>query len=263
MNFSTLFVGALTLKNESFVALRERSDVFLRGFVVLLFAAIVAGLFAALSGALGDISPQLTKDQVIQIANQSFESSYNGPPEMKAQFQAYPGEIASMIYELETLPPRAGQVARPIAAIINYVGNVLVTPFSWMWAGWMLFAGLLFQFSARLLGGRASINQMLGLTALAAAPQIFSSLTSLLNLLAARADVTALGSLASLLSFIIAIWSAAIYIKATSVAQNFSLARSVGAIALGYGILILVVIVGVLVFGVVVGGVIGTVARGG
>lgn len=261
MTFSTLFVGALTLKNETFVALRERSDVFLRGFVVLLFAAIVAGLFAALSGALGDISPQLTKDQVIQIANQSFENSYNGPPEMKAQFQAYPGEIASMIYELETLPPRAGEGARLIASIINYVGNVLATPFSWMWAGWMLFAGLLFQISARLLGGRASINQMLGLTALAAAPQIFSSLTSLLELFATLGNIPVLSNVNGLLGFLISLWSAVVYVKATSVAQNFSIGRAVGAIALGVGILVVVLLALVVVLGVLIGGFVGAVSR--
>ncbi len=259
MNFSELFVSALTLKTQTFVALRERSDVFLRGFVVLLCASLVAGLFIALDGTVREFLPPPSKEAIIRQAVGNFQNSYNGPPELQPVIESYIREGVSMVYELFGLPPRAGEGARPVAAVLNYIGNVLATPFSWTFAGWMLFAGLLFQFSSRLLGGRASINQMLGLTALAAAPQIFASLTSLLNLIATVGNAPLLSGVNGVLGFVLAIWSAVVYVKATSVAQNFSLARSVGAIALGIGILIGVMIIAVVFFAVVVGGVVGAV----
>lgn len=258
MNWQENFIGALTLRHETFVALRGRSDVFLRGFVVLLFAALVAGLFVALDGTVREFLPPPSKEQIMQQALGNFRNSYQGPAEFQPMIEAYIREGVSMVYEIMALPPRAGEGARPIAAVLNYIANVLATPFRWEWIGWTLFAGLLFQFSSRLLGGRAGMAQMLGLTALAAAPQIFTSLTSLLMLIGSLSGVGVLGGLSSLLGFLIAVWSAVIYIKATSVAQNFSMGRAVGAVVLGYGILILLFAVIVLIFGLVVGGVIGT-----
>lgn len=247
MNFTSLFIGALTLKHQTFVALRERSDVFWRGFLVLLVAALVAGVFGSLAGAFGKVAPQVSKEQVLAQANQIYDNSYTGPPELKEQFRPYATESASMIYELGLLPPRAGEGARPISAILDYAGNLLATPFSGGWTGWLLLAGLLFQFSARLLGGRASMAQMLGLTSLAAAPHIFAAVTALLDV------VGALSGINSLLSFVIGVWSAVIYVKATAVAQNFSIGRALGAIAIGLLIFVGVLIVGAFLVGLVVG----------
>lgn len=254
MSFSDLFVGAVTLNGRTYAHLRERSDVFYRGFLVLLFAGLVVGACASLSGSIRDLRPLTTKEQVLAQANQIFDNSFQGTPAMREQVRPYVTEIASMIFELESLPPRAGEGARPVAAVLDYVGSVLATPFSWAWTGWLLFAGLLFQFASRLLGGRASMAQMLGLTALAAAPQIFTALTSLLALIATAAGLSVLNGVNTLLGFLIAVWSAAVYIKATAVAQNFSIGRAVGAILIGYVILIGVFILGLILFAITVSG---------
>lgn len=261
MKFADLFMGALTLKHETFVTLRERSDVFLRGFVVLLVAALVAGAFASLGSFVGEFLPPPSKDQIMQQALNNFESSYTGPAALKPLIEAYIREGVSLVYELIGLPPRAGEGARPIAAILEYVGNVLATPFTWAWIGWTLFAGLLYQFTAYLLGGRASMAQTLGLTSLAAAPQIFSSLTALLSLIATRGNIGALDGLASLLGFGIVVWSAVIYVKALSVAQNISIARAVAAIALGYVLLFGVFIVVAILLGLMIGVTVNTLAQ--
>lgn len=254
MSFSDLFVGALTLNSRTYALLRERSDVFFRGFLVLVFAGLVVGACASLPGAIRDIRPLTSKEQVLAEANQIFDNSFPGPNAMREQVRPYVTEIASMVFELESLPPRAGEGARPVAAVLDYVGSILATPFSWAWTGWLLFAGLLFQFASRLLGGRASMGQMLGLTALAAAPQVFTALTSLLALIAMATGVGVLGGLNTLLGFLIAVWSAVVYIKATAVAQNFSTGRAVGAILIGYGILIGMFLLALIVFALVVAG---------
>lgn len=252
MRWQDNFVGALLLRQQTFSALRERSDVFLQGFIVLFVAAIVAGAFSSLLVPIQTLAPVATKEQVLAEANSVFESRFNGPPSIRAQVQPYVGEIASMIYELETLSPRAGEGARPIAAVINYVGAVLAVPFSWAWIGWTLFAGLLIHFTSRLLGGRAGMAQMLGLTSLAAAPQIFTALTGLLALFGVLSQINLFSGLNSLLGFALAIWSAVVYIKATSVAQGFSYARAIGAIALGFGLLLGLFFLALVLFGLVV-----------
>jgi hypothetical protein len=247
MNVRENFFGALTLRNETFVTLRGKSDVFLRGFLVLFVAGLIAGAFAALDTAIRDFLPPPTQQQVIDSALDSFRSSYRGSPEMAPLIEGYVREGASMVYELLSLEPRAGQTARPIGTILTAVGSMLALPFSWAWAGWLLFAGLLIHFTSRLLGGRAGIAQMLGLTALAAAPQVFLAVNSLLGFLVATTGVP-LGWLTSLLGFVVAVWAAVIYIKATAVAQDFSMARALGAIALGYVLLFVVFLMLLVVF---------------
>lgn len=261
MNWQSNFVGALTLNHQIFAALRERSDVFLRGFLVLLFAALVAGVFASLNVAAREFLPPPSKEEVTQQVLDNFRSRYQGSEQLRATIEPYIREGVSMVYEISRLPPRAGEGARPVAAILNYVGSVLATPFTWMWIGWTLFSGLLFHFSSRILGGRATIAQMLGLTALAAAPQIFTALTSLLELVASAGGAVVIGAVNSLLGFVIGVWSAVIYVKATSVAQNFSIARAIGAIALGYLFLFLVLILVIILLGLVVGLLLVPVAR--
>lgn len=234
MHWRDNFIGALKLQDATFAALRDRSDVFQRGFSVLLVAALFAGLFASLQTALRVGTIGLSEDQVIAQAQQSFDQSYRGPAELRATFETYTTELTAMIYEVLSLPPRAGEAARPIAAVLAYIGGVLAHPFTWDFVGWMLFGGLVFQFAARLLGGRASMAQMLGLTALAAAPQVFTAITSILGLIATLSGVGAFGSANGLIGFVLAIWSAAIYVKATAVAQGFTTGRALEAIILGY-----------------------------
>lgn len=261
MNWQSNFVGALTLKHQIFAALRERSDVFLRGFLVLLIAALVAGVFASLNVTVREFQPPPSKEEITQQVLDNFRSRYRGSEQLRATIEPYIREGVSMVYEIRRLPPRAGEGARPVAAILNYVGSVLATPFTWMWIGWTLFAGLLFHFASRLLGGRATIAQMLGLTALAAAPQIFSALTSLLELIASGGGAAVVGAVNSLLGFVIGIWSAIIYVKATSVAQDFSIARAIGAIALGFLLLFLVFLLAIILFAMVIGLLLVPVAR--
>lgn len=252
MNFQDLFVGALSLNSKAFEALRERSDVFWRGFLVLLFAGIFAGVFGALPEAISHVTPLATKDEVIQIARGQFENNYSGPADLKPVYEEYVDNIASAIYEVLSLPPRAGEGARAVTAVLDWVGNVLATPFTSRWIGGILFLGLLFQLIARWLGGRASMAQMLGMTALATAPQIFWSLTSVLTLISNVSNIAAFGAVVPALNFVIMLWTAVIYVKAMAVAQKFTIWRSIGTVVLGGVVLIAAFIVFFIVLGAAV-----------
>lgn len=251
MNVRELFIGALTLRTATYAQLRERADAFLYGFVVLAIAVLISGAVTLLADAVR-ASQSVSREQVLAQANAIFEQNYNGPPAMRAQIQPYVTESASMIYELEQLEPQAGAIARPVGNVLRYIGNVFALPFQWAYVGWTLFAALLFGTVAWWLGGRGSLNQMLGLTALAAAPQIFLVIPALLTLFAALTNLSALTCVNGLIGFAIALWSAVIYVKATSVAQQISIARALGAIVLGYVLVIGIVIAMAILLGIVV-----------
>ena len=245
MSWQQNLVGALALRTDTFLALRARSDVFRRGFIVLLVAGLIAGAFAALPSAISKITPLQTEEDVVNQAVSNFRQSFRGPAQFQEILEPTISQATAMGYELAHLPPRAGEGARPISALLRYIGTVLATPFGWNFMGWTLLAGLVFHFSSRLMGGRASMAQMLGLTALATAPQILSAITSLLGLVVTATGASALGGLASLLGLLISVWGAAIYVKATAIAQDFSLWHALGAIALGLVLLLGVFLVAV------------------
>lgn len=264
MTLQDTFTGALLFKTSMLTALRERSDVFWRGFLVLLVAALIAGAVGSLRGAFGELGSTVSEEQVIQTALASFESSYNGPPDLKPVMQSMVREVAGMVYELLSLPPRAGEGARPIIAILHWLGETLAAPFSFAFIGWTLFAGLVFQLTSSWFGGRAHLAQMLGLTALAAAPQALTAIPNLLTLLAEMTNASALTLANGLLGLLIGAWSLLIYVKATSVAQQFSIGKAVGAIVVGLLIMIAVLIVLTIVVAIAVGvliGAIGSAAR--
>lgn len=236
MNLWNLFVGALTLRTKTFVELRERSDTFLRGFGVLLVAGIIAGAFVATEMLVGQIA-QPAKDAVVAQVQAGLAQSQM-PPAFRGMVEAYVLNAISMIYELEHLPPQAGEWATPLATGLDWLGTTSSTPFNFGYVGWTLLGGLLFGGVALWFGGRGDLNKMLGLTALAAAPQAFNALPALLTTLATLTGISALTGLNGLFGLVIALWSAAIYVKATAVAQNFSIGRALASIALGLAILV-------------------------
>lgn len=250
MTLWNTFVGALLLKNETFLALRARSDVFLRGFMVLLVTALVVGVFTHLGSLIVPALPTPSKAEIEAQATAIYNQQYRGPENLRQVYEVYVTDIASLAYDLLTTTPNGGEAGRWFGAIAGYVGQTLALAWTGAFAGWMLLAGLVVQLTSRWLGGRAGMAQMLGLTALAAAPQIFTIVTALLSYLATTSGIAVLGTLGSLVGFVIALWGAVIYIKATAVAQQFSAARAIGAIVLAWVVAIgialaLVILVGI------------------
>lgn len=237
MNLRELFIGALTLRTETFVQLRERSDTFFRGFMVLFVAAVIAGAFGATENLAARLAPPPPKDAVILATQRALGVDSLVPAALQPAVNAYVTNIASLQYELAQLPPGAGAWAKPLADGLDWIGTMLSTPFTLGYAGWMLLGGLIFGSVAARLGGRNDLNKMLGLTCLAAAPQVFNAIPALLGALATVTGMSALTGLNGILVLLIALWSAVIYVKATAVAQNISIGRAVASVAIGYAIL--------------------------
>ena len=104
-------------------------------------------------------------------------------------------------------------------------------PFTWLtnWVGYAIWVWLI----AKLLGGKATISQMLGATALYTVPHILDVL----------GFVPCLGSI---LSLVATVWGIAIYIKGLTVANDFSLGKSILAAILPALIRFLVTMGGIL-----------------
>ena len=228
MNILSLLGGALTLRTETFATLRERSDVFYRGSLVMLFIALMMSAFAA---GVPLLHPA-TEAQVTAEALRGFMQSYNGPAAMQGMIEAYIREGIAIGFEIHQLPPNAGAAFGPIARFLEWLGAVLTTPWSGGVLGYLLLAGLLVHLTSRWLGGRAGMAQMLGLSALSYAPQIFYPVSSLLTLGGTLTGAGAFGALNSLVGLAIFVWSTIIYIKATALAQGFTYGRAIGAILL-------------------------------
>ena len=243
MSTLSLLGGALTLRTQTLTSLRERSDVFQRGLMVILIVGWLAGAFAAGVPLITRSARATSEQQVINEAVQSFRRSYTGNPTLQPMIESYVTETAAMIYEVGQLPPNAGTAFRPVARLLNWFGALLATPFSFGFMGMLLLAGLLVHWITRWFGGHGSLAQMLGLTALGWAPHLFNPVSSLLML---GGDITGSG-LFGLVNFfvgwIIFIWGAAVYVKATEVAEGISLGRAFGAVLTA---IVIVLIVGLL-----------------
>ncbi|MGB8644933.1 MAG: YIP1 family protein [Anaerolineae bacterium] len=228
-----LLTGALALRDRTFTDLREKSSVLLRGFLVVLLVGLLAGVFQA--------SVHMLQASQANIGISVLPPSVRAmiPPPYDAMAEDYAREGAGISVDIQKLSPQAGEGFRSVTYLLDWVGMTLSVPLSMDFIGWMLLAGLLVHLTSRWLGGHASIAQMLGLTALAFAPRILDPLSIVLSGLDASTG-GGLGIISSLIGLIVFVWGIAIFIKATAVAQGFSLARALGAIILAFVVAALV-----------------------
>ncbi len=245
MNILSLLTGALALRTETFKTLRERSDVFQRGFILLLLIALLAAIFDTTVPVIERTVHPQSEAQVTQEVLRSIRSSspyFQNSPTIGAIVEQYVSEGVAMGFEISRLPPNAGPAFRPIASILNWLGEVLSKPFSFAVLGYLFLAALVVQLTSLWLGGRAAMAQMLGLGALSYAPQIFYPVSSLLMLGSNLTGLGAIGTVNGLLGLLLFAWSTVIYIKAVAIAQEFSYGRAMGAILIALGLVLLVVI---------------------
>ncbi len=230
----SLFRGALTLRDETFRSLREYSDVFLRGVLVVLIVGLVAGAFEAAANVLNNATGSENPAAVSQAVIQSVDQSGTMPAAYRSMIEDYVREGVSMVIEIGNLPPQAGDFFRPVARFLEWLGQTISTPFSLGYLGWMLLAGLLVHLTSYWLGGRGTMAQMLGLSALAFAPKILNPLSTILVWLESATGSGAFGSLNFVVGWVLFFWGIAIFVKATCVAQGLSIGRALLAAILAF-----------------------------
>ncbi len=171
MGHRTLSLGlvfrALFLDSEAFEELREDDNPFVEG----LFLVVILGAVTALLSVVGQTvawasTPRLSviKELVLPaLQEQSWWAKLAADPQALATFQ----RIYDAAWQL--FPWWAGASGPATAAL-----NILIWPIGLM-VSWLLY-GLVAHLFASLLGGRGTLNQTLGVTALAYMPLVFRGL---------------------------------------------------------------------------------------
>jgi len=224
----------LLFRHEAYARHAASADVLKRGLTLLVLVTLLAGVISFLTNVVGDLRPLDAEAQRTEI-ERGFQEFFKSLGPMRAYLDLPPGFEQEMLrymrpniamgLRIATLPTR---LPRPVGRILQDLGAFLSLPFSRI-AGWLGY-GIWVLLVAKLLGGRATVSQMLGATALYAVPHVLD----LLNF------VPCLGGL---LGLVATVWGIAIYVKALAVANKFSVGRAVIATvvpALVFGALLLI-----------------------
>lgn len=164
-----LLWDALFLQHSAYEDLRKDNNPFVEG----LFIVVVVGVTVAVASAIGAAlewasSPNLAELQQVILSHLQrmpwWETARLANPQFDQQFMQAWTAIWQTVGSLSPSPlaAAAGIVTRPLGMVV----------------GWLVF-GVLAYVVARLLGGTGTLNQTLGTTALATAPQLLLVFTAL------------------------------------------------------------------------------------
>jgi hypothetical protein len=214
---------ALLFKHETYVQHVARADALKRGLALLVLVTLIAGIASLVVNFVGGLRPTNAQAELREVEEglQAFFDDagpfLNLPPDFKkGVYQGFRAarsgmEIGMRIADLPTPLPK------PVGIALSSLGQFLSLPFNRL-AGWIGY-GVWVLLAAKLLGGRATIAQTLGATALYAVPHVLDIL----------GPVPCLGGL---LGLVATVWGIAIYVKALAVANEFSVGRATAAIVL-------------------------------
>jgi len=234
---------ALLFRHEAYARHVARADVLKRGLALLVLVTLLAGVVSFIINLVGDLRPMSIEaqrreaEQTIQeFAGQmdNMRQYFDLPPEFERQIIPHIRAGMEMGLRIEALPTR---LPRPVGGVLQDLGAFLSLPFGRL-AGWMGYA-LWVLLVAKLLGGRATVSQMLGTSALYAVPHVLDVL----------GPVPCLGGMLGLVAIA---WGIGIYVKAVAVANGFSVGRAIvatlvpallGAALVLLGLLVLLILV--------------------
>lgn len=156
--------NALFLQPDAYEEMRKDNNPFVEGLFILVILGVVLALIGVVGVTLEWASSPNLDDLQAAILNglqrmQWWEISQQASPEFAQEFQQIWDSVWQAISGVSPTPlgSLAGVITRPLGLIVN----------------WLIF-GLLAHALARLLGGKGTLNQTLGTTALAAAPQMLN-----------------------------------------------------------------------------------------
>jgi hypothetical protein len=228
-------LDALLLRSTALARVAARPDAFLRGLLVILAVALLAGLPTAVSGVIAGFGPpaviepsELQGDLTESLTTiQPWLRSSGVPEAMLDQILGQiedkvllAGSIISQVQRADTIFPR------PLAQGFTALGGWFSQPFAnspWplatptlaTWLGY----GVWVMLAAKLLGGRGTLHGFFGATAFFAAPYVLTIFS--------RVPV-----LGGILGVVACVWGLVIYIAATAASHRLSLGRAVLAVFL-------------------------------
>lgn len=220
--------GALFLDTSAFVGQREARDAFKKGVILIVVVTLLAGSLPFLVSAVKGFLPgrlaaeqQNVQKQVRQILK-VFPFEFD--PETERMIVGSIEAGIDMGFKIAALPTPLPQ---PIGHFLQALGRWLTSPLARL-GGWMSYAFVVLLV-AKLLGGRATLAQMLGCTSLYVVPHLLSILSF----------VPCLGAVLGLVAFV---WGVAVYVKGTAIANELSMGRAVLAVALPVVVVALLVL---------------------
>ena len=212
--------GALFLDDEAISQFSRQRGVFARGLLILIVVSLIVGFVGAVTDLLGELTQlpfQAQEERFEEAMTQALANIPWTSPEVEKAIglgmdYARAGfGIGLKIAQLPTPLPH------PAGAILRAIGTVLSAPLSRM-GGWMLYA-LLVMIAAKILGGSATVRQMLGCTALYAVPHLIN----VLGFIPCIGDI---------LWFVSVAWGIIIYVKAVAVSHTLDTGRALLAVVL-------------------------------
>jgi hypothetical protein len=231
-----LLWDALFLQHEAYARMRDDDNPFVEGLFVLVVLGVALGLVGIVGTTLEwASSPNLSAIRDAVLANLQTMSWWQFMEQDPAS-QAMWFQIWNGIWDaLQTTAPS------PATALLG----VIAVPLGLIMA-WLVY-GLLAYLFARLLGGVGTLNQTLGTTALAAAPQLLNVLTVL----------------PFVVMFSLGTWTLLCNYMALRTVHGLSWQRSVAAALLPSVALVLLAIVIGAIVAIVVGSLFATMFAGG
>lgn len=215
--------SALLLDDSAFVQMRDAEDSFARGLKTLVVISLIVGLVVSLVSFAGAVrtSPVQEMEQFQQGMEQMLGQmrafgAFGGDEEFWRIFMENWQAGLLMGRDIVDVVVATTPAPTTVVNLFQALGKWVSYPFGWI-STWMLY-GLLTLLFARLLGGTATIREMLATTSLVAVP----------HLLDAISFIPFIGFLVGTVAFV---WGLAVYVKSTAVANRFGLGRGLLAVA--------------------------------
>jgi hypothetical protein len=241
MQWTDTVVGALRLEDSVFENLRDAADGFRRGLALIVVISLIVGLVLSMVSFIQGLTTSPTEE--IAAVQAEMQQVF----EQMRQFGAFGGDDVAWSEFMRNFEAgieigrRVGEVVErttpapgPVVDLFEALGKWLSYPFGWI-SAWMLYGVLTLVF-AKLLGGTASIQEMLAATSVVAAPHLLNAL----------GFIPFVNTLLALVAFV---WGLAIYVKGTAIANRFGTGRAL--LAMLAPVLTLIAVLLLLVLGVI------------
>jgi hypothetical protein len=214
-----IFNGALLIKQDLFVTLRSSPLLVQKGFMIVLLVGLLVGGIDGIRTMMSTLNPErdfarLQEELEASINQQAMNAQ---TPEQRMILGAISENIESGVALLRDVTLLPTPLPNAVGAVFRGLGVVVSRPLGYLSS--LLLAVVCIHIAAGWLGGRGSIQQMLGLGALSVAPRALDALHF----------VPVLGSA---LGFLSLAWSVVILIIATSVAHELESGRATFAVFL-------------------------------
>lgn len=228
------WLGAALLRTAAFKQLLDRRDVFFQGFLVVVLAALIVGLPALARGVVTAFQPRSnipTSDEIMTEIDRGMAqfAPFIGalPAEARQQlFAQIKQDVQAVLAMIQEITSLNSTIPPPIRGLLQAVGHwasralvdaglPLTTAALGTWLGY----GIWVMLAAKLLGGKGTLAGFFGASAAYAVPHVLSFF----------AFVPVIGALLGLVGFL---WGLTVYVRATAVSHELTVARAFLAVIL-------------------------------